>query len=91
MRRSATFGASWTAISRSCSRARLTTATATLLDLEKQRADHQDYLRSLDVRTVGDRDQFQRCRDALERDLNRNLQEQAALEQRADRHTFREE
>ena len=66
-------------------------ARQALLDLEKQRADHQDYLRSLDARTVGDRDQFQRCRDALERDLNRNLQEQAALEQRADRHTFREE
>ena len=66
-------------------------ARQALLDLEKQRADHQDNLRSLEVRTVGDRDQFQRYRDALEHDLNRNLQAQAALEQRADQHTFREE
>ena len=66
-------------------------ARQALLDLEKQRADHQDNLRSLEVRTVGDRDQFQRYRDALEHDLNRNLQAQAALEQRADKHTFREE
>lgn len=62
-----------------------------LQDLEKQRADHQDNLRNLELRAAGDRDQFQDYRDALAHDLDRNLQEQAGLEARVKQHTFREE
>ena len=60
-------------------------------DLEKQRADHQDNLRNLQLRTVGDRSQFLEARKTLAVDLDDNLIEQEALKKRLRNQTFREE
>lgn len=62
-----------------------------LHDLDKQRADHQDNLRNLELRTVGDRSQFLEARKMLAVDLDDNLIEQESLKRRLKTQTFREE
>lgn len=66
-------------------------ARQALLDLDRQRADHQDNLRNLELRTVGDRSHFLEHRQTLAGALDRNLLEQETLEARLKNHTFREE